>query len=102
MKYQLVIQFPETLTGGLDLLFKLESILEDNLTTSEVDGHDIGCGEMNIFIYTNDPETAFNEIKNIFEFEKEAISNMKVAYREVDKEEFICLWPKGLRKFNVA
>jgi len=24
MKYQLVIQFPETLTGGVDLLIKLE------------------------------------------------------------------------------
>jgi hypothetical protein len=102
MKYQLVIQFPETLTGGFDLLIKLEDILENNLKTSEVDGHDIGSGEMNIFIYTDEPELTFNEIKNLFKTEKEAVCNMKAAYRDAEKEEFICIWPKGLQEFHVA
>lgn len=102
MKYQLVIQFPEALTGGFDLLIKLEDILEANLKTSEVDGHDIGSGEMNIFIYTDDPQFTFNEIKNLFESEKEVVCNMKAAYRDTEKEEFICIWPKELREFHVA
>ena len=102
MKYQLVIQFPEALRGGVDLLIKLEDILEANLETSEVDGHDIGSGEMNIFIYTDEPEVTFNEIKNLFESEKEVVCNMKAAYRDAEKGEFICIWPKELREFHVT
>lgn len=101
MKYQLVIQFPEDLRDGLDLLIKLEDILEANLETAEVDGHDIGSGEMNLFIYTDKPEVTFNEIKNLFESENEAVCNMKAAYRDSEKEEFICIWPKELREFHV-
>jgi len=61
VNYQLVIQ----LSGDdLDALVRLEEAVVERLgDLGDVDGHDIGRGEMNIFIFTDDPRRAFDRIR---------------------------------------
>jgi hypothetical protein len=57
--HQLVIQFPEGAFSGFDALVRFEDSLYDVLADRhEVDGHDIGSGEVNFFVFTDDPKTA--------------------------------------------
>lgn len=101
MKYQLVIQFPEDLYGYLDWIADFEDRLDESITDAEVDGHDIGSGQINIFIHSNDPVDTFQIIKNILEKEYFILENIKVAYREIGKDQYIPLWPKNLIDFDV-
>ena len=102
MKYQLVLQFSEELYGDLDWIIELENRLEACLVDAEVDGHDIGCGEINIFIHTNDPVATFEVAKNSLEENSAAFANVKVAYRNIQDGSYVCLWPKGLVEFKVS
>lgn len=102
MKYQLVVQWPATLIKDYDTLIKVEDILIKRLSEShEVDGHDAGSGEMNIFIVTNDFRKAFGEVKAVLQ-DEELWVDARIACREVDKHEYTILWPKGLNKFKIA
>ena len=65
----------------------------------EVDGHDIGSGECNIFIHTNDAPKAFEEIREVI---TKGLPKMRAAYRDFKKGTFIPLWPKGLKQFDVT
>lgn len=99
MKYQLVLQFPETLMEH-EKLVMLEDLLIDKLEKiATVDGHDIGSGEINIFIFTNEPKQCFDIVKNIIDNDK--IDNLKAAYRDIEKESFIIFWPENLKEFIV-
>ena len=102
MKYQLVIQFPEAMFGYLDWIIEMEDRLEDNLLNAELDGHDIGSGEVNIFIHTNHPQQTFELVKNILQREEDVLENAKIAYRELCSEEYNCLWPEDLKAFEVT
>ena len=66
MKYQLVLQWPASSIKDYDAMIEIEDALVEKLSGgNEVDGHDAGSGEMNIFIRTDNPKRAFNEIKGI-------------------------------------
>ncbi len=102
MKYQLVLQWPATSIKDFDDLIEVENILEENLSTSsEVDGHDAGSGEMNIFILTDDPAGTFVEVERALSGNG-MWADARVAYRELDGEEFSVLKPKNLTDFKVA
>jgi hypothetical protein len=98
MKYQLVLQFNEDL--GLERLIEIENSLIDTLH-ADVDGHDIGSGQMNIFIFTDTPEIIAKEILSILELDPYLTSSAKIAYRKVESDSFVCLWPVNLREFYV-
>ncbi len=101
MNYQLVLQFPGTTEEDFDLLIKMEDKLEENLSSdSDVDGHDFGSDEMNIFIYTNTPERCFEHSKLILD-DITDLEVMKAAYRQIESEDFTILWPKGSTQFDV-
>jgi len=104
MKYQLVLQFPEFSENSdrnLDWLFNLENKLRtQQLIDADIDGHDIGSGEMNIFIFTNYPREVFKKIKVVLK-NCDALDEMKSAYRDVDSDHYICLWPADLTDFQV-
>jgi len=56
MKFQLVLQFRATDMLKFDELVALEEVLTRNLSpASDVDGHDFGAGEFNIFVRTDHP-----------------------------------------------
>lgn len=68
---------------------------------SEVDGHDAGSGEMNIFIRTDDPKKTFGEIKKALAT-RDMWKDVRVAYREKSKSEYTILWPTNLKSFKVT
>lgn len=102
MEYLLVLQLPTSSSPGeYDLLIFLEEAIKEKIEDSAtVDGHDIGSGEMNIFLFTENPKLAFERIKTIPSVAKH-MSVMKVGYREVGEDEYTPLYPEGLKLFAV-
>jgi hypothetical protein len=101
MKYVLIFQLSGSSTNDFDELIELEESVRTcigNLGT--VDGHDIGSGERNIFIFTDRPEPSFPAIKSVFE-SKGVMTQLKVAYREVEGGDYTALHPPGLQHFAV-
>jgi hypothetical protein len=102
MKYQLVIQWPAFSTEDYESMVKLEELLIDTLSDGdELDGHDAGSNEMNIFIRTDTPEDVFEEIQNVLSLQG-MLADARAAYREVGKSSYKVLWPHGLTKFTVT
>ncbi len=101
MKYQLVIQLPDELYDDIDAIADMEDKMDESFVDAEVDGHDIGSGEINIFIHTNNPVATFKVVKNVLENEAINFKYVKIAYREISGEDYIILWPKDLTKFKV-
>jgi hypothetical protein len=101
MRYQLVLQWPADDIQDYDMMIGIEDQLIEKLSPDhDIDGHDFGSGEMNIFIHTNAPEAAFREAADTL-----STNNMwpqvRAAYRTFDESEFTILWPKELQKFDV-
>lgn len=84
------------------MLFVLEEALMRSLPPiAEVDGHDFGVGEFNIFVLTDVPKEAFDIAKVLIQ-QRRPKQQLRAAYREMAKDEFVILWPPGLREFTVA
>lgn len=102
MKYQIVIQWPASSIADYDRMIEIESVLIDGISEdSEVDGHDAGSGEVNIFVHTDSVQGAFAEIKGLLAA-RAVLSSARIAYREIGKNEYTVLWPEGLERFSVA
>ena len=102
MKYQLVLQWPASSIKDYDAMIEVEDALIEKLSeANDVDGHDVGSGEVNIVIRTDDPKRAFNEVKAILG-SRECWVDARVAYREVAGSEYTILWPKNLSEFKVT
>lgn len=102
MKYQLVLQWPAASIKDYETMIEIEDVVTENLSEgSDVDGHDAGSGEMNIFIHTDDPVFAFNEVKATLG-SRDFWVDARVAYREITKSEYTILWPKDLVEFKVV
>jgi len=66
MDYQLVLQFRGDWLDDFDAMAALEEELTDVLGDSaDVDGHDVGSGETNIFIFTSNPAGTFDSVKPV-------------------------------------
>ena len=101
MQYQLILQFDEYLLSYDDMI-ELENKLERRLEgLAEVDGHDIGSGEINYFIFTDNPKSHFAHLQTDV-IDPELQKNLRAAYRKIEEEVFYVLWPKGLSVFKVA
>lgn len=103
MEYLLVLQWSsDSSTQDYDQLIEIEELLMEKLSDNEeVDGHDIGSGEMNIFIYTDDPAESFQRVKTILENHK-MWPPIRIAYRELTSDAFTILWPQNLTHFQVT
>jgi hypothetical protein len=66
MRYQLVIQFAADTIPDYDALIAMEHQLTDTLGDGFVDGHDMSCGEANIFILTSDPRDTLRSTDSTF------------------------------------
>ena len=102
MKYQLVVQFSEEIYGDLNWIADLVKRLDESIVAAEVDGHDMGSGEVNIFIHTNNPVNTFQITKNILEETGVELKNIKAAYRVVSEEHYVPLWPEILVDFKIS
>lgn len=101
MEYQLVLQWPGPSLKDYDEMVAVENKLIENLSEgSEVDGHDVGSGEVNIFILTDNPELAFNEAKGILGNSDHWL-NVRAAYREITQDYYTIFWPENSTEFDV-
>jgi hypothetical protein len=102
MRYQLVLQFAADTITDYDTLIALEHQLIDALGDNSVDGHDMGLGEANIFILTNDPQTTFRQLAPVL-VRSGHIPAVTAAYRRTDEGRYHVLWPENSsRQFRVA
>src|SRR5262245_4887666 len=102
MKYQLILQLPASSIEDYDEMIELEEVIIGDLANLGcVDGHDAGSGEMNIFILTDFPKAAFDRIRQLPAM-RDVLPELKVAYREIGKDDFTILHPPGLTRFAIA
>jgi hypothetical protein len=101
MKYQLVLQFAAEYLEDYDRLVALEdSLIEELGNAANVDGHDFGSGTFNIFILTDDPTTVCGQANAIVT--SQCVPNvLRSAYRKMDGEDYVILWPSTLTEFSV-
>jgi hypothetical protein len=101
MMYQLVLQWPASSIDDYDTMISVEDSLIEGLSDeAEVDGHDGGSGEVNIFVLAHEPAKLFERIKAILN-DCGVWSDVRIAYRCVEGNDYTILWPKNLRKFEV-
>jgi len=102
VEYQLVLQFRGDSLEDLDATAALEDELTQQLGDSaEVDGHDVGSGETNIFIITSDPLATFHRTRPVLE-RSQRLQTVTAAYRELEGEHYTVIWPEGLHpEFDV-
>ena len=103
MKYQLVLQFRGDSLEDFNEMIALEDQLSEALGDSaDVDGHDMGSGERNIFIFTSDPMRTFSQAKLVLE-RAENLQSVTAAYRPVKGDHFTVIWPEGSNtKFTIT
>jgi hypothetical protein len=101
-KYQLVLQFDAKSLKDFDRLTAFEGKLAAHLGgLADVDGHDFGSDELNIFLFTDQPLVA-SEKAHAFLKTQEVPNYMRAAYREVSGEEYVILWPSNLTHFQIS
>ena len=95
MRYQLVFQFPGDSLADYDAIVALEDqFIAVFGRSAQVDGHDSGAGESNIFVFTDHPAATFQQARLALE-RAGYLAAVHVAYREVAGEEYTVLWPEG-------
>jgi len=101
MKYHLVLQFPGDSRNDLEALLALEDRLIGSLEPEHVvDGHDVGSGEGNIFIHSDNPSAAFELARPLIP--SAMFCDLKAAYREAAGQRYSMLWPpNSLGPFEV-
>jgi hypothetical protein len=98
--YQLVLQWPASQFATYDRIIEIEELLIAALTAERIDGHDIGAGEFNIFIQTNDPRRSFDLSKSLLDGHG-LWGDARAAYRELRSSRYYILWPPDLAEFKV-
>jgi hypothetical protein len=102
MEYLLVLQWPAKGKLDFNFLIRLEEKLLIALDgVADVDGHDYGKNEMNIFILTDDPKGTFSLIGPIVD-SMHASDDIRVAYRAVTGDTYTVLTPSDLSVFEVT
>ncbi len=89
----MVIEFQGYDSENFDRVIDLETKLEEELESGEVDGHDVGGGIVNIFIDTREPQQCFKEAMRIIgglEPQPHA-----AGYRNYEEEYYARLWPEN-------
>lgn len=101
MKYVLVLQWPGSSMEDYNSMIGVEELLTSSLPRgSIVDGHDVGSGETNIFIETDDPQRSFEAVKSVLG-SRDTWSTVRIAYRGSKGDKYTILWPNNLRDFEV-
>ena len=84
MDYQVVLQFRGDSLEDLDATVAMaDDLIKELGDSADVDGHDVGSGETNIFIFTSDPEATFHRARPVLE-RRQQLQSVTVAYREVE------------------
>lgn len=93
-RYQVVVQFPEAFFASSAEVEAFGEKLATSLPhTHEYDGFDAGFGTVNYFVYSNTPTAVLANFRKYLGTNK-VEKKVRIAYRDVDSEEFIVVWPK--------
>ena len=91
--FQLVLEFDGDSNEHLLRASSVEDGLRESIKTGSVDGHDIGGGCMNIFLFSPEPQQCFEEVLSLLtEFKYLPTA---AGYRRHGDETFIRVWPRG-------
>jgi len=100
--YQLVFQLRGSSVLDFEEMIALEEELESAIgDLGNVDGHDLGQGEMNIFVHTASPVRLFETVRSL-PLVARAMPRLKVAFRPLDGDAYEVLHPSGTYRFTVA
>lgn len=79
-----------------------DALIEVLGDSAKVDGHDVGSGEVNIFILTDEPEQTFQQARPVLEL-RGRLPALTAAYRSVTGESYTVIWPEHSREaFKIA
>jgi hypothetical protein len=93
-RYQLVVQLPDDFFPTFDDMVAFEDRLIASMPrTCEVDGHDIGSGTINFFIYTDAPLAAHRTFRRYLGTNA-VEKRLRIAYRPTRGATFTNLWPR--------
>lgn len=86
-----------------DALVTLEQNLQRVVEPiAEVDGHDIGSGEINIFVFTADPVATFERAKMLLS-DASLLDKVGSAYRDLQSDKYTVIWPESSAEvFTIA
>lgn len=103
MNYQLVLQISSGSLADFDAMVNLEQELSVELKDiAEVDGHDMGCDEINIFIMASNPVAVFERAKSVLD-RRGILDEVRSAYRLLSEDSYTTIWPKNsTEEFSVA
>lgn len=99
-----MIQFPQSAFQEFDDLVRYEDTLVDVLADAhDVDGHDMGSGEVNFYVFTDDPTVALCTIRDAGDGSLLSHPQVRAAARLLDGEGYAPLWPVGdEREFTIV
>ena len=95
--HQLVLQFSPLGSNeeDFDKLIALEDQLIETLAGhAEVDGHDVGSNEGNVFVFSHNAEETFVKCFPVVE-RSGLLPLLAAGYRDVDGEDYMRIWPQG-------
>jgi hypothetical protein len=103
MEFILVFQWPASSEADYDALITMEDSLEASLNEAHgyVDGHDLGSGQMNLFVHTDRPLDAFRDAQAALGSDAHWAA-VRVAYRAADGDDYTVVWPAALGEFSVS
>jgi len=102
MRYQLVLQMPGVTVEDFDRLIAIEEAVQESVgDLGDVDGHDMGAGEMNIFVLTDSPSECFQRMAASPEV-RAVLTDLKAAYRDIDGADYTAIYPHAGIAFKVA
>ena len=84
------------------MLLNIENTINQGLgPVGMVDGHDIGAGEMNVFIFTNNAKAAFDKTMSLIQGMYD-LKGLIVGYRKFEEEDDTPMSPPGSECFRVS
>ena len=89
---QLVLQFAPWSDRDFADLVRLEEQIEAVVRSGEIDGHDLGSNEANIFIFTDDPTAVLRSCVPAIT-EAGLLPSFSAGYRALDEDTYLRLWP---------
>ena len=95
MDHQLIVRFPVSAVSDHPAMVRLEAALAGILDdTEELDGHDFGLDEADLFLLTADPVRTFERIKPVL-VRAGLLDTLTAAHGATDAEEYTVLWPES-------
>ncbi len=100
--YQLVLRLPAASMADYDVVVALEDLLIDGLGDDEVDvdGHDVGGGIMNLFIWTPNPRRTLERVQTLMK-DHPLSASVVDGLRDEESDEYTPLWPPELERFDL-